>query len=288
LNPANDTKPQISIIMPVYNAEKFIGQALENIAAQTFKDYELLLLNGASTDATTAIITERKRTDHWIRLITEKDRGIYDAMNKGIALAKGEWIYFMGCDDAFYNEHVLTNVSRQLLDDLDIVYGDVLWMPDEIKERGDCKPEHLLHHNINHQRIFYRNSVFQQWGTYNLQYKVAADHELNIRLFCNNRIRKKYMPLTIAKYNAVGFSAGKLDEDFWTNWKEIFSRNFSAHLPQKELYSKLGWYCRYQLGKRNYRKSFVLFCDVFLHTLSLGFVLLTIRHFINLQKEHAS
>jgi glycosyltransferase involved in cell wall biosynthesis len=273
--------------MPVYNAEKFIGQALENIAAQTFKDYELLLLDGASTDATTAIITERKRTDHWIRLVTEKDGGIYDAMNKGIALAKGKWIYFMGCDDVFYNEHVLTNISRQLLDDLDIMYGDVLWMPEEVKESGACEPEHLLHRNINHQRIFYRNSIFKQWGAYNLQYKVAADHELNIRFFCNKQIQKQYVPLTIAKYNAAGFSAGQLDEAFWTDWKKIFRQNFSSHLPTRELYHKLGWYCRYQLGKRNYRKSFALFCDVFIHTLNLGFVLLTVRHLINTQKEHA-
>jgi glycosyltransferase involved in cell wall biosynthesis len=281
-------KITLSIVMPVYNAERYIKQALENIASQTFHDYELLLLDGMSTDSTIAIIQSKQASDPRIRLLSQKDKGIYDAMNKGTALVRGEWVYFMGCDDAFYDSDVLEKVSLHLTEDVDLAYGDTLWVPDGEKEEGAWEPRRLVDRNINHQRIFYRKQLFAQWGNYDLQYKVASDHELNIRFFCNYQIRKQYIPITIARYYSGGFSAHKLDEVFLKNWKIIFHQNFAAHLPIKEMYTKLGWYCRYQLDQKKYGKSFNLFCDVFFHTLSAGFVLLTWRHFIQSFRKHAS
>ena len=273
-------KVLLTIVMPVYNAEQYIEKALLNIAAQTFRNYELLVLDALSEDSTKAIIEVKQRTDPRITLVSESDNGIYEAMNKGIEKAKGEWIYFMGSDDDFFNADVLQNFSGSLNNENDIVYGDVLWVPDNIMESGECTPRFLLNRNINHQRIFYRKTLFKQWSNYNLQYKIASDHELNIRFFCNNSIRKQYIPLTVARYHSGGYSANKLDEVFWENWKPIFQKNFSLHLSLKEMYSKLGWYCRYQTEKHNYAKAFVLFWDVFLHTFSLGFVKLTFNHFI--------
>jgi glycosyltransferase involved in cell wall biosynthesis len=270
--------------MPVYNAEKYIKQAMENIAAQTFQAYELLLLDGLSTDSTRAIIESKQASDPRIMLVSEEDKGIYDAMNKGAARARGEWVYFMGCDDAFHNTDVLEKLSLHFTDNVDLVYGDTIWLPDGEREEGMLDPRLLVDRNVNHQRIFYRKQLFIQWGNYDLQYKVASDHELNIRFFCNHQIRKQYIPVTIARYYSGGFSAHKLDEAFWKNWKRIFHQNFARHLPQKDMYTKLGWYCRYQLDQKNYSESFRLFWDVFIHTLSPGFVLLTFRHLIRSRK----
>jgi glycosyltransferase involved in cell wall biosynthesis len=275
----------ISIVMPVYNAGQYIETVLQNIAAQTFGEYELLVLDALSTDQTKTVVEAKQKEDPRIRIVSEKDNGIYDAMNKGVAMAKGEWIYFMGCDDAFYNASVLEKFSVSITQEHDLVYGDVLWVPDEIVEKGVCSPADLINRNINHQRIFYRRELFQQYGGYDLQYKVAADHELNIRFFCNNAIRKKYLPVTVARYHSGGFSANKLDTVFWNNWKKIFNKNFSAHLSNREMYQKLGWYCRYNIDEHKYAKAFVLFWDVLLHTGSPGFVRLTAKQFIQSLKQ---
>jgi glycosyltransferase involved in cell wall biosynthesis len=284
----NGKCPFISIIMPVYNAGKLIQQALDSITTQTYDHYELLLLDSLSNDSCIPLMKAAEVKDPRIRLLLEKDKGIYDAMNKGVELAKGEWLYFMGSDDVFFDKNVLSNIAGFLSPEVDMIYGDSLWIPENVLEEGECSPHKLSHQNINHQRIFYRKQLFAEWGNYDLQYKIASDHELNIRFFCNQQIRKQYIPVTIARYHSGGFSANKLDEVFWKNWKMIFRQNFAAHLPQKDMYVKLGWYCRYMLDQKKYQKSLTLFCDVFFHTLSLGFVLLTSRHFFQSFRKHAS
>jgi glycosyltransferase involved in cell wall biosynthesis len=288
LTPVNPEKVLISIIMPVYNAEIYIKEALESLSQQNFDQYELIIIDGLSTDRTLSVIQEKLARFPKIRLLSEYDLGIYDAMNKGISIAKGEWIYFIGSDDSLNSTTVLSNVTRYLKDNVDLVYGDVLWMPGERKENGICEPANLIYRNINHQRMFYRKQLFERWGAYNLQYKIAADHELNIRFFCNDLIRRQYIPITIANYYAGGFSANKTDEVFWRNWKSIFHQNLAKHVHSRELYNKLGWYCRYQIDQKNYLKSFLLFCDVFFHTLSLGFVWLTFNHIFIRKGNYAS
>jgi len=287
MDKASTPIPLLTIVMPVYNAEFYIEQALDTILAQSFVDYELLVVDALSTDQTKTIVQQKQSTNKNIRLISEPDRGIYDAMNKGIAHANGEWLYFMGCDDGFFDDNVLQVLSSEFTDAYDLVYGDVLWVPDEVPERGACSPGELLHRNINHQRIFYRKSLFQQYGGYDLQYKVASDHELNIRFFCNNAIRKQYMPITVARYHSGGFSANKVDEVFWANWKQIFNANFSRHLSNKEMYNKLGWYCRNLIDRHQYKRALPVFFDVFLHTFSPGFVKLTMEQYFKSRKLYA-
>lgn len=273
--------------MPVHNAEQYIERALENIAAQTFSNYELLVLDALSTDHTKEIVEAKQKDDPRIRLISEKDTGIYDAMNKGVAFAKGEWVYFMGCDDGFFDETVLQTMAPLLSQEYDMVYGDVLWVPDEVMEKGVCTPADLLNRNINHQRISYRTTLFRQYGGYDLQYRIASDHELNIRYFCNEAVRKKYVPFTVARYHSGGFSANKLDEVFWNNWKQIFRKSFAQHLPQKLMYEKLGWYCRWLIDRRRYAKALPIFFDVLIHTFSPGFVKLTLEQYFKSRKLHA-
>lgn len=277
----------VTIVMPVVNAGQYIEAVLQNISAQTFCNYELLLLDAGSTDHTTAVVEAKQKGDPRIRLICEKDKGIYDAMNKGLALAKGEWVYFMGCDDGFYDASVLEKLSISLTEEYDLVYGDVLWVPDEVIEKGICTAVHLFNRNINHQRIFYRRTLFQQYGGYDLQYSIASDHELNIRFFCNTAISKKHVPITVARYYSGGFSANKVDEVFWDNWKRIFRENFAQHLPKKAMYDKLGWYCRCLIDQHQYAKAIPLFFDVLVHTFSPGFVKLTMEQYFKSRKLHA-
>ncbi len=277
----------ISIIMPLFNAEKYLQSALDQLKQQSFSSYEVLLLDALSSDNTAAIAKQMMEKSDCIRWFSQADEGIYDAMNFGIKQAKGDWVYFMGCDDSFHHAEVLNEVAIYLKPDADIVYGNVQWVPDGQVEEGICTPQVLFLRNINHQRIFYRRSLFEQYGGYQLQFKIASDHELNIRFFCNEKIRKEYIPVTIANYHAGGFSANKIDEVFWVQWKSIFKTNFSKHMPLKRMYEKLGWYCRYLIEQKQYARALPLFCDVLIHTLSPGFVLLTGKHLIQSLKKNA-
>lgn len=280
-------QPVFSIIIPTYNAGKDIVNAINSVVAQTFTQFEVIVFDALSTDNTVSLVTTTFANDERIYVISEKDLGIYDAMNKGVKTAAGEWVYFMGSDDLLYDNKVLENMAPHLTKENHLVYGDVLWVPENKPEQGECKPEDLLHKNINHQRILYRRELFLQYGGYDLQYKVASDHELNIRFFCNQNIRKKYIPITIACYHSGGFSANKTDHLFWNNFKSIFKHNFSKHLSNREMYTKLGWYCRYNIDQHQYRKAFVLFWDVFLHTFNPGFVLLSYRQLIQSFQKNA-
>lgn len=277
----------ISVIMPLYNAEKYLNNTLEVFLNQSFSDYELILMDSLSTDGTFAIAQQMMKKNDRICWYSEADTGIYDAMNKGVQRAKGTWVYFMGCDDCLHHAGVLQEVALHLGNDTDIVYGNVEWMPEGVLEDGLCTPKDLYRQNINHQRLFYRRSLFTIYGGYDLKYKVASDHELNIRYFCNEEIRIRYIPVTIAYYHAGGYSANKVDTVFWDHWKFIFKTHFAKHLPLKLMYEKIGWYCRYLIDKREYSRAFPLFWDVLINTLSPGFVLLTSKQFIKSLRQHA-
>ncbi len=277
---------KLSIIITTFNSEKYIPAIVNNIKAQTFNDYELVIIDNVSADNTIALIKEFADNIN-VNIISEKDKGIYDAMNKGISNAKGEWLYFMGTDDCFADEDVLQNVYPFLKKENDVVYGDSIWMPENIKEEGEWGYPVFINRNINHQRIFYRKELFQQYGALNLKYKIASDHEMNIRFFCNSAIRKKYVPVTIATFHSGGFSSNKTDELFWEDWDEIVLKNFRPYLSKKIIYGNLGTYIRYLTVKKQYRKAMWILGKQFYHTRSLGFLKLMGTYFLRHTPAHA-
>ncbi len=279
--------PLITIIIPTRNVLSNLLSLLDLITMQEFKSYQILIIDNLSSDDTSIVLNDISKNNSRIDFVTEFDKGIYDAMNKGISLAKGEWLYFMGSDDSFYSNNTLADISKHLTYEYDIVYGDVRWIPGGEIEMGKCTPKSLIDRNINHQRIFYRSSLFKKFGVFNIAYTIASDYELNIRYFCNDNIQKKYIPIIIANYYSGGFSAHKQDEQFWQNWKIIYKENILKHINSKNMYLKLGWYCRYLIERRRYKQSIPYLADVFLHTLSPGILLLTIRQFINSLKQNA-
>lgn len=268
------TQPFLSIIIPTYNSGNIVRVAMDSIAAQTFRNFEVLVMDGASTDDTLQVAGSY--TNMNVRILSEKDNGIYDAMNKGIKHAKGEWLYFLGSDDKFSHEDVLTQMTASIEDGTGIIYGNSLWQPEGKMEKGEWNHHRLLQQSINHQRIFYRATLFNEFGDFNTNYKVAADYELNIRFFCKPRVIKKYVDLLVADYHSGGFSANRTDEPFWDNWKIIYLGNFSAHLPKKDIYERLNGYCWYCLEKKQYKKAAALFFTIFFHTGDLRFVKYTI------------
>lgn len=201
--------PFFSIIIPVYNAAADIENALKSVCDQHFRDFEIIVMDGVSTDDTAAIVRKKATADNRIKLVVEKDAGIYDAMNKGIALAAGKWVYFLGSDDVLHNDEVLRTVHDLLQEDkADVWYGDVLIMPGRERYGGLFSAKQLLYRNISHQAIFYKRTIFEQVGLYNLAFKMHADWDFNIRCFESEAVTRQYREMIVAEFMEGRTSAG--------------------------------------------------------------------------------
>lgn len=204
-----------SIIIPTYNSSKTLERCLKSILNQTFNDFEILVIDGLSLDNTIKIANSF--VDERIKVFSEKDNGIYDAMNKGIEKANGEWLYFLGSDDTLYDADTLGDINLYLSSDLiDIIYGNVIFKSSNKKYLGEFNLEKLLleRRNICHQAVFYNKSVFKKIGNYNLKYEVLADYDLNIRAFLYENLIIKHTDRIIATYNDQGISSKNVDVIF--------------------------------------------------------------------------
>lgn len=196
-----DVDLTLSIIIPAFQHGNEIGFALSSIDDQKFLNYEILVMDGGSTDNTVARVADFSHMP--IAFHQSPDTGVYDAMNKGVKLAKGKWLYFMGCDDQLYTPAVLGSLSGIFAnEEIDVFYGDVVLQSDKSRYAGEFSLERLLRsQNICHQAIFYRRTVFEKIGLYNLKYKIWADWELNIRCFRHTELVIKYVDVIVALYN---------------------------------------------------------------------------------------
>lgn len=198
--------PFFSIIIPTFNSGKTLQGALNSIFSQRFTDLEIIIVDGLSRDNTSTIIEENFRRDKRIRFVSEKDKGIYDAMNKGIDMANGQWLYFLGSDDCFSHENVLQVVADSLQDcKCDFFYGEV--MVNGVRYDGQFTFEKLLTKNISHQAIFFSKQLFVRTGKYNIRYELHADWDYNIRYFLQLSDKIKYKDILIANFGEGGVSS---------------------------------------------------------------------------------
>lgn len=198
--------PKISIIIVVFNGAKTIEKAIESILGQSWRNIEVIVVDGGSTDDT--IKTLEKIQNSVLSWTSEPDKGIYDAMNKGVQKSTGEWIYFLGADDELYNNNVLTSVFKGYdFENIGFIYGNVKSEAFKGVYDGEFDYIKLLKKNISHQAIFYHKSIFQKIGEFNLEYKSHADWDFNLRCFENKEIGIKYVDNIIARFGKGGISS---------------------------------------------------------------------------------
>ncbi|WP_231490258.1 glycosyltransferase family 2 protein [Pedobacter sp. Leaf170] len=221
----------LSIIIPTYNSSKKLKSCIDSIINQSITDFEILIIDGISNDDTLDIA--RSYNDERIKIISEPDRGIYDAMNKGIEIAKGKWLYFLGSDDELYCEKVLEEILKFDSEIIDILYGNVCVQSQIVGELYNI--DILLSKNICHQSIFYKNEVFKKIGKFKEVYVAAADWQHNIRWMKNRRIKSKYVSEIVATYNPYGFSSYIDDKLFhqYRNWNRLVRARKSISLLDK-------------------------------------------------------
>lgn len=230
--------PFFSIILPVFNAKNTIESCINSILSQNFKDYELIILDACSTDGTLKLINRLIDKNKNVKLISEKDKGVYDAMNRGIELSRGEWLYFIGSDDKLHNKNTLNEIFNNINSNIDFLYGNVYLNISNQIYSGESNINRLIRDGISicHQSIFYRKSIFDSIGNYNLKYPVHADYDFNVRCFMDQRFRIKYIDTIVCVYNETGLSSKKNKNDqFHSDLKNIY---LNIYLNPSELYEE--------------------------------------------------
>ncbi len=204
---------KVSIITAVRNGAEAIGTTLDSVAAQSHDDIEHVVVDGASTDGTVAVVRERGR--RVARLLSEPDRGVYDAFNKGLALATGDVVAFLNAGDSYLDADVVATVAKVFAaQDVDAVFGDVL-----IVDPHD--PGRILRNYRSarfgpgrmaggfmpaHPTLFLRRELYRRLGGYDASYRIAGDFELCVRAFVHERARYHYLPRALVRMPQGGLS----------------------------------------------------------------------------------
>jgi len=173
---------KVSIIIASYNSSDTLPQALDSILEQTYSDLEIIIVDGCSTDRTVELVRRQYCREN-VRWLVEQDRGIYDAMNKGVAIANGDWLFFMGADDRLHDKNVVMDMFGRdhFQEQYGAIIGDILF--DNKKKRKSSVSSWTQYINtVHHQSVFYSKELFTSFK-YKETYKVSADYELNLRIF---------------------------------------------------------------------------------------------------------
>lgn len=211
---------RISIITATYNSERTLRDTLESILAQTYQDIESIIVDGASKDGTMDIVREyESRFQGRMQWISEPDKGIYDAMNKGIRMASGDIIGVLNSDDFYYDERVVEDIVNAFNQkDIDCVYGNLvfvnerdvnsvlrIWKGSQHKRGDFLRGWHPAHPTFYVKRIW-----FERLGGFDLRYTVSADFELMLRFLEKGQIRNVYLDRRFVKMRMGGESTGSI------------------------------------------------------------------------------
>lgn len=226
---------KISVITVCYNAEDTIEKTILSVKNQTYKDIEHIIIDGCSADKTLQIIYKYK--ENIAIIISEKDNGPYDAMNKGIKKATGDFLIFMNANDTLYDDFVVEKVVNTLKDNPErmILFGDVNRinenMEDSYLEKYDQVKNsfYFVNNNICHQSIFYHKSLFEKFGNYSNNYKIYADWDFNIKCFIEGKALSIYLPITISNFLMGGLCTDSKNKKIYRREKALLSKN---HYPK--------------------------------------------------------
>jgi len=227
--------PKVSIITVTYNAAPLLTDYFENVKPYLSDDVELIIIDGRSIDATLYLLQQNGNDiDYWL---SETDNGIYDAMNKGVICARGQWLYFLGADD--YLKEGFTQMVAQLKDKNTIYYGDTIYYGKHYSKIYNAY--YLTKLNFVHQSLFYPRSVFDKYQ-YEARYRVYADYHLNLLLWGNDKFRFEHRPLLIAGFPEGGFSTHEKDPEFEKDRNKLFKKHLGRAAYYRYLNRSIGWF----------------------------------------------
>lgn len=227
---------KLSLITISYNSASTIEDTIKSVISQNYADLEYIIVDGGSTDNTLEIISKYK--DKIAKIISEPDKGIYDAMNKGIGMATGEVVGIINSDDFYFGNSVLREVVNEFeKSKADAVYGDIVYVDREDTSRhvrywkaGQYSEKKLNYGWIMpHPAVFIKKEVYNKFGLFNLDFKIASDYELLLR-FLKNGMKVSYLPRTLVCMREGGYSANSFGKrrEGWSELKKAWCiNNFS-------------------------------------------------------------
>lgn len=224
---------KLSIITPVFNDPR-VSRALDSILSQKHKeDLELIVIDGGSRTPTLDVL-ERYRK-HISVLVSEPDKGIYDAMNKGIALATGEVVGILNADDRYYDPFILRDIAEAFRDpNIDACYGDLIYVDSQDRtvrywKSGDYKAlKYYFGWMPPHPTFYVRKRLYERYGNFDLRYPIAADYELMFRFIFKNSVSLNYIPRVLVKMSLGGKSnrslknISKANLEVWQAWRNNY------------------------------------------------------------------
>lgn len=219
-SPNESAAPLVSIVIPTFRCADVLPIALDSLVAQTLRDFEVVVSDGAAPDDPSRDIAEGYRAKlPALTVLSRPDRGVYDAINLALAQTRGRWVYVLGSDDRLHDADVLNRAMSTLTTTPAwLVYGDVrvlgrnLMVADGGRYGGPFTLDRLFRQNICQQAIFYRRDLFQRVGTFDLRFRLWADWDFAQRAFAGSRTA--WMDMVVADYAASGLSSSALDGEF--------------------------------------------------------------------------
>jgi glycosyltransferase involved in cell wall biosynthesis len=207
------TKPLVTVITVCYNSANSLERALQSVAIQDWPNVEHIVIDGGSTDDTLAILDRYQ--NHLAQVVSEPDKGIYDAMNKGLDRATGDIVCFLNADDQYASSHVLSRIAQQMQEhQLDAILGDVAFFhatdPTRTvrRYRSDrFTPERLAWGWMPaHPALFFNKSVVQRVGRFKTEYRIAGDFDYIARAFYGCDMRYEHLPEVLVQMQTGGAS----------------------------------------------------------------------------------
>jgi glycosyltransferase involved in cell wall biosynthesis len=221
--------PTVSIITVAYNSEKTIKDTIESVLCQSYQNIEYIIVDGKSNDKTIEIASSYKnKFKGRLRIISEEDNGLYDAMNKGITAAKGDIIGIINSDDFYIDNKVIEKVvSRMVRENVDSLYANLVFISDIDKNKivrtwiaktGSFR----MGWNPPHPTVFIKKSVYEKYGLFNTSFRIAADYDILYRFFEKYKITTTYLNEYIVKMRIGGESTKGIKSNIKGNM-EIYS-----------------------------------------------------------------
>jgi glycosyltransferase involved in cell wall biosynthesis len=241
-----------SVLIPSYNCGLKLGATIESVLSQPEWLYELVVVDGGSTDETLEVI---KKFAGRLRFISEPDRGVYDAMNKGVRMSSGKYVFILGAGDRL-REGVLERVAEVLPDGPSFIYGDAYLERHGVTMGGRMEREDFVRTNICQQAIFYERSVFDLLGEFDLKYNVYADWAFNMRCFADPRLDKLYLGFVVADFEGWGISDTQQDAHFVNDFPGLIRKcvGVSHYLRYRIYLARVSFY-RFRHGLTDFVKQ---------------------------------
>lgn len=238
---------KLSIITVNLNNKSGLQSTIESIAKQTFQEFEYIVIDGLSEDGSKSILESQPNIHKWI---SEKDSGVYDAMNKGISMANGEYLLFLNSGDFLNTEHTLEDIVPYLLN-TDIIYGDLIF--------DDQKHPHVYHYpdkltveflfeaSLGHPATFIRRDLFKQFGNYDTNYKIISDWVFFLRCILKESATTKHINQIISVFDTNGMSSDPNNSNkvtnerihFLSNEFPLFYEEYLTHKANKQALSRI-------------------------------------------------